>query len=129
MAAGQSLEEINDLIALGAELQEDGSFLMPKVEEELPEVTEVPQKETVVKETEESVSQVEVKENNESDEENKVVAEVINDNAVVTDDGTSPLIVFGAVAIVVLVSIFVVVSKKVSKKTDAAEIASEEADE
>ena len=35
MAAGQSLEEINDLIALGAELQEDGSFLMPKVEEEL----------------------------------------------------------------------------------------------
>lgn len=129
MAAGQSLEEINDLIALGAELHEDGSFLMPKVEEELPEVTEVPQKETVVKETEESVSQVEVKENNESDEENKVVAEVINDNAVVTDDGTSPLIVFGAVAIVVLVSIFVVVSKKVSKKTDAAEIASEEADE
>ena len=92
-------------------------------------MTEVPQKETVVKETEESVSQVEVKENNESDEENKVVAEVINDNAVVTDDGTSPLIVFGAVAIVVLVSIFVVVSKKVSKKTDAAEIASEEADE
>lgn len=129
MAAGQALEEINDLIAQGAELQEDGSFLMPEVEEEFPEVTEVPKKEIVVEENEESVSQVEVRENNESDEENKVAAEVINDNAVVTDDGTSPLIVFGAVAIVLLVGVFVVVSKKLSKKTDAEEIASEEADE
>ena len=129
MSAGQSLEEINDLIAQGAELQEDGSFLMSKVEEELPEMAEVYKKETVVKETEESVSQVEVKENNESDEENKAIVEVINDNAVVADDGTSPLIVFGAVAVVLLIGAFGVVSKKLSKKTDVAEIASEEADE
>lgn len=129
MSAGKSLEEINELIAQGAELQEDGSFLMPKVEEERPEVTEVSQKENVVKETEESVLQLEVKENNESDEDNKVVAEVINDNAVVMEDGTSPLIVYGTVAIVLLIGVFVVVSKKLSKKNDAAEIVSEEADE
>ncbi len=129
MSAGQSLEEINDLIAQGAELQEDGSILMPKVEEELPEVIEAPKTETVVEETEESVSQVRGKENSEPKEEDKVTVEVSNDNAVVTDEGTSPLIVFGAVAIVLLVGVFVVVSKKLSKKTDAAEIASEEADE
>lgn len=126
MSAGQSLEEINDLIAQGAELQEDGSFLMPKVEEELPEITEDPKTETVV---EESVSQVEGKENREPEEEDKVVLEVNSDNAVVTDDGTSPLIVFGAVAIVLLICVLVAVSKKVSKKTDVVEIASEEADE
>lgn len=129
MAGGQSLEEINDLTAQGAELQEDGSFLMPKVEEELPEITEEPKTETVVKETEESVSQVEGKENREPEEEDKVILEVNSDNAVVTDDDTSPLIVFGAVAIVLLICVLVAVSKKVSKKTDAVEIASEEADE
>ena len=129
MSAGQSLEEINDLIAQGAELQEDGSFLMPKVEEELPEITEDPKTETVVEETEESVSQVEGKENREPEEEDKVILEVNSDNAVVTDDGTSPLIVFGAVAIVLLICVLVAVSKKVSKKTDVVEIASEEADE
>lgn len=129
MSAGQSLEEINDLIAQGAELQEDGSFLMPKVEEELLEITEEPKTETVVEETEESVSQVEGKENREPEEEDKVVLEVNSDNAVVTDDGTSPLIVFGAVVIVLLICVLVAVSKRVSKKTDAVEIASEEADE
>lgn len=122
MAAGQSLEKINDLIAQGAELQEDGIFVIPKVEEEQLEVTEEPKTETVVKEKEESDSQVEEKEN-------KVAVEVINDNAVVVDDGTSSLIVFGAVAIVLLIGVFVAVSKKLSKKTEAVEIASEEADE
>ena len=129
MSAGQSLEEINDLIAQGAELQEDGSFLMPKVEEELPEVIEEPKTETVVEETEESVSQVGEKENSEPKEEDKVTVEVSNDNVVVTDEGTSPLIVFAAVAIVLLIGVFVAVSKKGLKKTDAVEIASEEADE
>ena len=129
MSAGQSLEEINDLIAQGAELQEDGSFLMPKVEEELLEVIEEPKTETVVEETEESVSQVGGKENSEPKEEDKVTVEVSNDNVVVTDEGTSPLIVFAAVAIVLLIGVFVAVSKKVLKKTDAVEIASEEADE
>ena len=129
MSVGYSLEEINDLMEQGAELQEDGSFLMPKVEEELPEITEEPQMETVVEETEESVSQTEGKENREPEEEDKVVLEVNSDNAVVTDDGTSPLIVFGAVVIVFLICVFVVVSKKVSKRSDAVEIASEEAGE
>ncbi len=129
ISAGYSLEEINDLIVQGAELQEDGSFLMPKGEEELLEITEAPKTDTVLKETEHSVSQVEVKEDNESDEENKIVAEVINDNAVVTDEGTLPMIVFCAVAIVLLAGVFVVVSKKLSKKTNAKGIASEEVDE
>ena len=82
-----------------------------------------------VEETEESVLQVEGKENREPKEEDKVALEVNSDNAVVTDDGTSPLIVFGAVTIVLLAGVFVAVSKKVLKKTDAVEIASEEADE
>ena len=129
MSVGRTLEEINDLMTQGAELQEDGSFLMPKVEEELPEITEEPQTETVVEKIEESVLQVEGKENREPEEEDKVVLEVNSDSAVAMDDGTSPLIVFGAVAIVLLICVFVAVSKKVSKKSDAVEIASEEADE
>ncbi len=129
MSAGKSLEEINDLIAQGAELQEDGSILMPQIEKELPEVIEESKTETIVKETEESVSQVVEKENNESGEENKIAVEVSNDNAVVTDDATLPLIVFSVVAIILLIGIFIVVRRKFSMRTDAVENASEEADE
>lgn len=129
MSAGRSLEEINDLLSLGAELQADGTFVMPKVKEELPEVTEAPKTEPVVQETEESVSHVQEEEKTVSDEENTNVVEVINDNVDVKKDGTSPLIVYGAIVIVLLIGVCVVVSKRFSKKTDVVEIASEEANE
>lgn len=129
MSAGRSLEEINDLLAQGAELQADGTFIMPEVEEKIPEVTEAPKTEPVVKDTEESVSHVRKEEKTVSDEENTSDVEVINDNVDVKADGTSPLIVYGAIVIVLLIGVSVVVSKKFSKKTDAVENASEEVNE
>lgn len=113
MSAGKSLEKINDWIAQGAELQEDGAFVLPKIEEEIPEEMENPKTETVVKET---VSQVEEKDSTVSDEENKDAVEVINDSVEVEKEGTLSLIMFGTLAVVLLIGVCVVVVRDFQRK-------------
>lgn len=128
LASGYSLEEVNNLISQGAELQEEGTLVMPEVEEELLE--EVQETEPYVEETvQEELVDEEKNANVVVEPEKTDTVEVMGDTIEEKDGGVSPVIIFGAVAVVLVVGFVAMYGKKTLKKNNTFESASEEADE
>lgn len=124
MASGYTLEEVNNLISQGAKIQEDGTLIMPEVEEEVREV------EPDIKETVQEAPIVEEKEDNATVEsENVNTVEVMSDITEEKKGCVSSAIVFGSVAAVLVIGFGIMYGKKRSKKTNTLESASEEVDE
>ena len=116
MSSGHSLDEVNNLISQGAELQEDGTFIMPKVEEVVPEENVEPETVADIEEILGDTSHVVEEENTTLITEDKEVVEAVNDNIKVNEGGTSPLIVFSMVVIVLMIGVLVVAVRNFQRK-------------
>jgi len=132
LASGQSLEGINNQILQGAELQDDGTLLMPEVEEDIPEET-VPVVEPIVENTEERTEDdgqpdkvISTESPNLEDVEN--VGNVEMPESV--SDKNSSVIIIGAIVVVMIIGIAVLLrSKKRIPQIEVSEEISEEASE
>ena len=130
LASGYSLDEINNLISQGAELQKEGTLVMPKVEEVIPEETaETETKPNFKGHVEEQSRDVEKTDNTLAETVNKEMEEAGSDAIEDATDSLSPLIILGSVALVLVIGFVVMYGKKRSKKTNTLESASEEVDE
>jgi len=130
LASGYSLDEINNLISQGAELQKEGTLVMPKVEEVIPEETaETETKPNFKGHAEEQSCDVEKTDNTLAETVNKEMEEAGSDAIEDATDSLSPLIILGSVALVLVIGFVVMYGKKRSKKTNTLESASEEVDE
>lgn len=129
LASGYSLDEVNNLISQGAELREDGTLVMPKEEEEIPEEV-VPETEPIDRKmVEETSTDGEKAESVAGEPENADVVEAMTDvNEETAGGGVSTLIIIGIVAVILLISLGVMYGKKMSKITNKSESESEEAD-
>ncbi len=128
MASGHTLEEINEQLKQGAELQEDGTLVMPKVEETslpaTPEpetaITTEPEENTTVEENASTIVTAEP--------ENTDVMDAVNTTTEEMANQTSSWIAYGAVIVVMVAGLCIARSKKLLKRTNIPDNISEEAD-
>lgn len=125
MALGYSLEEINILLSEGAELLDDGTLLMPIVQEE--SMVEDQVIETVASQVVEEASVTEKSEM--SFQESNNTGEVVTMEETVNDVvNISPIIAIGAVGIVLIIAFIFMCKKRGTKKPRLSGSVSEEVD-